>query len=452
MNGWAMRLHLSKYFRVSLITICGVLLPAANSPAKPAPEPDPQSSANQDDAAVLVAKTHNMLISGSINISLKGPNGAPLNDTAVVTISKLNGEYVDRQTTKKGRLSFVEVLPREYIVQVISPKFETTSKHVVVPESGDVTISFEMKALSDAEEAQSSAAFYALAPRTQKEVGKALEALSANKPDQARKHLEAAQKAAPASAEIEYLFGIYASQTHSPAQAMAYYLKTLELDPTHLSALLSVSQDLLQANKSAEALPYLKRAAETAPTSWRAQTLLAEACVLQNMNEEATKHALRAIDLGHDQAAPAQLVLVRVLVQKKEVPQAISKLEEYVKAHPTDKDTASYLEKLKNPPAGSNAGASTGEMSVVSNDEDALPVPSNWLPPDVDSSVPAVEPGVACNVDEVVRKAGQQLTELAKDVDRFTATETLTHQSIDKYGLPSAPERRTSATWHPSRK
>ncbi len=33
--------------------------------------------------------------------------------------------------------------------------------------------------------------------------------------------------------------------------------------------------------------------------------------------------------------------------------------------------------------------------------------------------------------------------ELAKDVDRFTATETLTHQSIDKYGLPSAPEKRT---------
>ncbi|MGH9643034.1 MAG: hypothetical protein ACRD3Q_11475, partial [Terriglobales bacterium] len=222
MNGWAMRLPLSKYFRVSVITICGVLLAAANSPAKPAPEPVPQ---NPDDAAVDVARTHNLLIAGSINVSLKGPNGAPLNDTAVVTISKLNGEYVERQTTKKGHLSFVEVPPREYIVQVISPKFETISKHVVVPESADATISFEMKPLSDAEEAQSSAAFYALAPRTQKEVGKALEALSADKPDQARKHLEAAQKAAPESAEIEYLFGVYASQTRSPAQAMAYWLK-----------------------------------------------------------------------------------------------------------------------------------------------------------------------------------------------------------------------------------
>jgi hypothetical protein len=213
------------------------------------------------------------------------------------------------------------------------------------------------------------------------------------------------------------------------------------LDPRHLSTLLAVGQDDLQSNKSAEALPYLKRAIQVEPNSWRAQLLYSEALVMEKMNDEADQHAQRAIDLGHDSASAAQLVLVRVLVQKGQTDQAVSKLEEYVKAHPADKESASYLERLKNPAASGSVAA--GEMSVVSNAEDALPVPSNWLPPDVDASVPAVEPGVSCNVDDVVHKAGAQLLELAKDVDRFTATETLVHESIDKYGMPSSPEKRT---------
>ncbi|MGH9741251.1 MAG: hypothetical protein ACRD51_02740, partial [Candidatus Acidiferrum sp.] len=167
---------------------------------------------------------------------------------------------------------------------------------------------------------------------------------------------------------------------------------------------------------------------------------LSEACVLQGMNDDATKHALRAIELGHDRASAAELVLVRVLVQKDEVKQAIPKLDAYVKAHPEDKDSANYLEKLKNPAPGKSVSA--GEMSVVSSADDALPVPSNWLPPDVDSSVPAVEAGASCNVDDVVRRAGDKLNELIHDVDRFTASETLMHQSIDKYGIASAPEKR----------
>ena len=39
-------------------------------------------------------------------------------------------------------------------------------------------------------------------------------------------------------------------------------------------------------------------------------------------------------------------------------------------------------------------------------------------------------------------KAGKQLMELVKDVDRFAATESLTHESINKFGLASSPEKR----------
>src|ERR1700732_3195598 len=69
-------------------------------------------------------------------------------------------------------------------------------------------------------------------------------------------------------------------------------------------------------------------------------------------------------------------------------------------------------------------------------------MPSKWMPPDVDEKVPPVEAGASCAVDDVVSKAGKQLMELVKDVDRFAATESLTHESIHKFGFPSSPEKR----------
>jgi hypothetical protein len=64
-----------------------------------------------------------------------------------------------------------------------------------------------------------------------------------------------------------------------------------------------------------------------------------------------------------------------------------------------------------------------------------------WLPPDVDEKVPPVEE-TACSVDEVLQKAEERILEFVRSVDRFTATESLTHQSINKHGQASAPVGR----------
>jgi tetratricopeptide (TPR) repeat protein len=391
------------------------------------------------DPSTAFGETEMAYASVNAEIHVVGPDGAPVKEPVIVTLLRMGGQMYGQNTAREGFVKFERVPYSEFTVQVVAPGYETASKVFEVDKPGSVSVTLSLRPL-EAEDAATSRGFYALPPKVQRDVGKALEALRANKPDNAIKHLESAQRDAPKSAEVEYLFSVYSTEMKDPVRSRSYWMKTLELDPRHLSTLLAVGQDDLQSNKSAEALPYLKRAIQVEPNSWRAQLLYSEALVMEKMNDEAAQHALRAIDLGHDSASAAQLVLVRVLVQKDQVDQAVSKLEEYVKAHPFDKESATYLEKLKNP--ATNGSVAAGEMSVVSNAEDALPVPSNWLPPDVDASVPAVEPSVSCNVDDVVQKAGAQLVELAKDVDRFSATETLVHESIDKYGMPSSPEKR----------
>src|SRR5207247_9634044 len=136
-------------------------------------------------------------------------------------------------------------------------------------------VTIELRELSVAEVAE-NAAYRALAPKAQKEIGKALERLRAQKLDDARSHLDAANRAAPNQAEVQYLYGVYAKQVGDAEQAKSYWTKALELSPKHLPALLSLADALLREHHEADALPYASRAAEAEQTSWRATLMLAD--------------------------------------------------------------------------------------------------------------------------------------------------------------------------------
>jgi tetratricopeptide (TPR) repeat protein len=387
-----------------------------------------------------------MMQFADIDIHIKGPDGVAIPPGPfVVTLSKLNGKFYNQLTGKDGYVRFNSVPTEEYTAQVVVPGYLVITKQIEAHEPTLVKVMIEVQPNPDAEDAASSAALLVLAPKAQREVGKALEALRANKLNDARTHLEAARKAAPTSAEVVYLFGVYSSQVNDHIQAKSYWMKTLELDPKHLSALLAVSYGFLHENKAGEALPYLNRAVEADPSSWRAHALLAEALVLQGQRDEAVKQAERAIGLGRERAATVELILARALAGRGDTERAISVLQAYVQGHPADAAASKDLERLKNPQpedsANDNASAAR-EMAAVTSAATALPVPSNWLPPDVDEKVPPVETGASCSVDDVVSKAGEQLRELVKDVDRFAATESLKHESINKFGLASSPEKR----------
>src|SRR6267378_7388509 len=84
-----------------------------------------------------------------------------------------------------------------------------------------------------------------LAPRAQKAIGKAFEALgshatlTAQGATQVRRHLETAYRVAPTSAEVSYLFGVYWLQVNNRVKAKAYWAKAIELYPQHYRSLIA---------------------------------------------------------------------------------------------------------------------------------------------------------------------------------------------------------------------
>ena len=68
-----------------------------------------------------------------------------------------------------------------------------------------------------------------LGSKLQKELGKALEALRANKPSDARGYLDTVYRAAPGDADTNFLFGVYSSQTNDWVRAKSYWERVLSL-------------------------------------------------------------------------------------------------------------------------------------------------------------------------------------------------------------------------------
>jgi tetratricopeptide (TPR) repeat protein len=401
-----------------------------------------------------------VVVTVDLSIHLKDPDGKPIQGEAVVTLTKLSGEFYRQENAKAGHVVFSFVAPTEYNVQVVAQAYQRTVKRVeTLPDKSTTDVTVEMHPLS-AEDLALAAKVAALKPKAQKELSKAMEQLRANDLPKAHGHLEAVYRMAPDHAEVNYLMGTYSSRVNEPEQARTYWTKTIQLDPKHEGALLALSEVLLHDNKPAEAIPLLNRAVAAEPSSWRAHAMLASAELRQGSLKESIVECQRSLELGQQQAAIVQRLLATALSKSGDHARALAVLQDYVRDHPADTAAKVDLERFQRPavtvtaatdgpapgdvvptetaPAG--VGASESDVDAAAT---SLPLPSSWLPPGVDDKVPPVEPGAVCTLNDVLQGVGKRLLEFVNNVDRYTATESVVHQSVNKWGLASESEART---------
>jgi tetratricopeptide (TPR) repeat protein len=426
-------------------------------------------------------------------VYLKNASGAAVATPVSVTLVQ-DGRPYREITTEAGYAWFMEVAPAEYTVKVAANDYRTALTSIAAAPNALATneITIELQPIGEAERAAAVADLAVSGPLTQperatelaepsgaasappagplkprdteelmvsgrpvlkveapplalnaqKELGKALEALRTHKPADARRHLDTAGRLAPGSPEINYLYGVYSSEQNASGEARSYWLKALEGNPNHLGALLSLGTALLNEKKPDDALPYITRAVEAEPSSWRAHAALAEAKLLMGSTDEAIQQAERALELGHGQAAPLRLVLAQALARKGDTKQAIGTLKAYLAEYPADREAGARLEGLLGLSAAGEAAVRDRDAPILPTATLSVPLASNWLPPDVDEEVPAVEPGAACPLEAVLNNADRRIAELMHDVDRITATESLVHHSVNKWGYPALPEKR----------
>jgi tetratricopeptide (TPR) repeat protein len=390
-----------------------------------------------------------MLTRTSVEVDVYATDGTALASSTYVSLIKNDGKVFATSMAVSGKAHFADVPKSALTVQVVASGYDTATKKFEVLDRNEVKIRIDLRPMADKEAAIADRGLAALNPKAQKSVGKALENMRANKLAGAQSDLTAAQRFAPDSAEIEYLLGVCASKMNNSALAKTHWTRALGLNPSHLSTLVALSQNLLHERDTKQARTYLDRALSVEPSSWRVHMLVAQTDLLDRRNAEAVSEAERAIELGQDAADSVQPLLAHALFETGEKEKASQILQTYIKAHPKDENAAHLFERLNAPRTTTisrNGNAAKVEPWAIdvteANTDSAEPLPPNWLPPDIDEKIPPVESGTACVANEVVQKAGARLVNLIHDVDRFTATETLTHESINKFGIAMLPEKR----------
>ncbi len=340
-----------------------------------------------------------------LDIYLQAPDSVSLQEPAALTLVTAAGQLYRQGTTRNGHLRWNELAPMQYGIQVVAPGFERAAQEIDAHGKGEVRVTVQL-----------------------------------------RPHAGGDKTYPPVSAdpEVNYVFGVYASRLGDWEQAKTYWTKVLQLLPDHAPAMVSMGEALLGENKASEAAEYLERAANIDPSYWRTQALLAEVSLRTGSAAEAVQHSERAIELGRGEAASVTPLLARALVAE-----ATEVLSAYLKDHPGDVAAKKQLAGLNAPARVLTVeplNADFGESNAATVFARPAPPPrvreSRWLPPQVDENVPAVEPGSACNLEEVLQKAGQRIQEFVGNVERFTATESLVHQTINKSGDVSGTQKR----------
>ena len=416
---------------------CAVSFSWAAFQRPPAPNPGPASNQVEGPSPVEPDSTTD------INIYVRGVDGGPIEVSAAVTLVATTGQVLSEGTTVGGNVQFRGITASEYTIQVVAPGYESVIKKFGAYLLGASSIIIDMSPASN-ERTGAGSLQIPLAPKTQKELGKALEALRGHKPEQARSHLEAAYRNAPNHPAVNYLLGVYFQQKEDLEKAISYWTKTLEFDSKHVSALLALSEALMREIRFREAEIYATQAVEADPSSWRTHAIRADVLLKEGFTGDAIKEANHALELGHGQATSVQPLLALALVEGGNKEGALRVLEEYVQNHPNDASARKQLEGLQTGDVliPDDHDAATAETKPTTAMESAIALPSNWLPPDVDERVPPVESGTECSLNEVVQKAGKRVEEFITNVDRFAATESLKHESINKWGLAAFPETR----------
>ena len=400
--------------------------------------------------------------SGQIVVRVHEADGSPIGRSAMVTVrspSQLTNVTVP--TTDAGQALFTGLHAGDYVVEVSAPGYRSVQAQAIIAADKE-TENIEVLMVPDSGVAGTQQAPGApiLAPKALKETERGLEALQADKLDEAEGHLKRALQLAPGFPDVNYLMGLLWMRRHNNVQARGYLEKAVALAPKHAPALQALGEVEFLQRDYPHAIVSLEQSVSLRPNSWRAHWLAGAAHFQQGEYVKAREQCEEALHVGQEKAGSVRFLLGEAQAALGEREAALVTLEQFVSEQPnvpqaaTAKKLTEQLrtsEHSKTEAVAANASATAGapggiaaaNLGDVSMPPIAPEIETNWAPPDVDEEKLSMDTGASCALKEVIEAAGARVEELVKNVDQFTATEEMEHESLSPLGVRLSRETRS---------
>lgn len=382
----------------------------------------------------------------SLVIQVLSEDHSFLNTQALVRLRNAQDGSGDLwQTTGTGsEANFSSLISGPYDVEVSALSYHTSVTRVDIFGFGSQTVQVVLKKDVNAEEYE--------APREniprkgRKWVERGLLALQMGNLKDAEKNLRRAVKEAPDDAHENYLLGAILLKQKEPDEAAQCWQRAIELDPKNAQALSALGGLRFEQKDYASAADLLQRAIAVNSRRWRPHWLLANTRLMQRQYEQALTEAQLAVEFSQNSAPDATLVLGEALGNLGRYPEAVVALRKFLQQAPNSPDASAVIKMIV---MLESTGPAMPVTEPVSLNVSSVSLPSSlptmspaWMPPGVDDLQPPVASGVTCPLDSILTGAGQKVQELADDLERFSATETQMHETLDASGKSVFHDKR----------
>jgi tetratricopeptide (TPR) repeat protein len=389
----------------------------------------------------------------NVIVGVRDERGQPLELPASVQLhSKVQSYNVTSATQKGGTASFPNVLEGDYEIEVRCPGCKTTTTRLNVTGFGaNLKVYVYVQPESEAPDAGLTPSSTAMTPKMQTEMERGVELMRKRQYESAKEHFRKAAQLAPANPEVFYLLGSAELAQNQIDLARKDFERALALAPNDDRFLIALGELELQAGETNDAIATLEKAYRRNGAGWRTHLLLASAYANAGLLQQAESHAASAATLAREKGAAATLFLgdTQYAVGKwEEAKQTWERVLIEFPTDPAEKDAKRKLELAAREHPADQAGSALTASTVVPPLEfpEAIELPAAtdrpWAPPDIDSREYEVATDVPCTADEILARGMHRVKAQLENFEKFTATEHIEHQVIDRKGHPGPVRER----------
>jgi Flp pilus assembly protein TadD len=389
--------------------------------------------------------------SATLILNIRDPRGVPVDGT-IVTLTASVGSYNQTlSTSNAASVTFEGLTQGEYDAEARCAGYQSTTEHISVTAAGSaIQLYIYLLPESDQKSQGPSPQGIVMSPKLQAEIGKGLEAMRRRQFEVARTHFSKGLSLAPGNPDLSYLLGSAELGLNHVELARQNFEHALTIDATHERSLLALGELQLRNGETAAAVATLEKAFLKNGAGWRTHLLLATAYAKAGRLPDAETHARRAGELGREKGAGARLLLGEIQRAEGKLPEAKLTWQEIVTRFPGDPSAAEAKKRIASLSAPQAVVAVSSEAAALAN----LPVPATpaiellpakerpWAPPDVDSREYPLAKDASCSSEEILPQAENRMKAQLKNFEKFTATEHIEHQEIDRLGRPGPVKSR----------
>ena len=384
-----------------------------------------------------------------LDISVRDAHGNVIEAPAVVRLTSAGRKYNGVSSSENlTPARFHQVMMGEYQIEVTCAGFQKT-KQTFLADIGysGMPIYVYLVPESNSTKVASANPAVMLPPQFRSDLERGIEALRKGHYSAAQKTFTKLLPKTHDNPDVLYNLGLAELGLQHDDLARSDFQSALATDPNHELALVSLARMQQRSGSPATAVPFLEKAASPGATSWRTDFELATADLKLNRLSEAESAASRAVRLARNQDAAPAYLLGQIQYAAGKRSYARLTWESMLKTFPSDplteqaRKNLAQLDFMKDSVPPSSTASDPGP--AVSEPAPPVAVANHpWAPPDIDDVVPDVAPDVSCNTERVLDQALNRMKSQLLDLEKFTATEHIEQQEIDRYGWPGPVKSR----------